>query len=164
MSTETTETTAPEVIADAPPARPAPRRRTTAKPKPEDAAKPAAKPVRKAAGKRTPKVNISEGVAQLYAGLGLGLSMMPSKAMVSPTGPTTQTALIGQALMANAADLGAAWQKAAEQDDRIKEAIERLLGVSVAGAIISAHLPIALAVMQAYGPPIPGLSMGAPSD
>ena len=105
---------------------------------------------------RTPSVrrpNIAAGMAQLYTMGGLALSMVPSGVAVAGTGAgkVTITGATGAALVANSGDLGAAWEAAAKDDPRIREALEKLLAVSTLGQIITAHLPVVLVGMCAAG-------------
>lgn len=105
---------------------------------------------------RAPSVrrpNIAAGMAQIYAMGGLALSMVPSGVAVAGpgAGESTITAVTGRALVANSGDLGAAWEAAAKDDPRIREALEKLLAVSMLGQIITAHLPVILVGMCAAG-------------
>lgn len=160
MTTETTD--APEVTAppadtlDIPEPRPAPdsvpatprvrlprRRRTT--PGASEKAKPASSSASKSrpATRRSKAPKIGEGMAALYATLGVAASAIPSKP--SKLNPELSAMhLLGQTVVANSAACGAAWEKAADEDPRIAAALERVLVASAFGELFAAHLPILL--------------------
>jgi len=105
---------------------------------------------------RTPSVkrpNIAAGMANIYVMAGMGVGMIPSGlAVAGPgAGSISITAVTGRSMVANSKDLGAAWEQAARDDPRIREALEKLLTVSMLGVVITAHLPIILAGMCAAG-------------
>ncbi|HUI36535.1 MAG TPA: hypothetical protein VLZ04_03515 [Gaiellaceae bacterium] len=110
---------------------------------------------------RTKKPDIAGGMAQLYTMAGVGLSVVPSRpAAVAAVQGQTVTQAIGHSLVAEAGAIGKAWEKAAAEDPRIREALEKLLAVSTLGQIVAAHLPVVLAGMMAAGV-VPAALMGA---
>lgn len=113
---------------------------------------PRARTTRKAAPK------IAEGMAQLYTYAGLGVAAVPGPPAVAAFGAgATVTGVVGQQLVANAGAIGAAWEQAAKDDPRIREALEKLLTVSTLGAIVAAHAPVILAAFAAAGKVPPAL-------
>lgn len=103
---------------------------------------------------RARKPDIAGGMANLYAMAGLAVSMVPSgPAVAGPARAAGQsiTGAVGMELAAQSQALGAAWQKAAEDDPRVREALEKLLAVSTFGQIIAAHVPVVMAGMVAAG-------------
>lgn len=96
---------------------------------------------------------IGPRIAQLYATVGLGVSMTPA--------PAAQA--VGAALVTNAPACGDAWEQLAKEDPRVAELLDRLLTASAYGALLAAHLPIVLAGLVAAGkvPPALGAALGA---
>lgn len=93
---------------------------------------------------------IADGMAQLYVMAGMAATMVPTgPAAHDPSVSVSQAT--GQALVANAGGIGAAWEQAAKDDPRIREALERLLSVSTYGQIVAAHLPVVMVGMGAAG-------------
>lgn len=105
--------------------------------------------------KRTGQPKIADGMAQLYTMVGLAVGMVPSgQAVAVPAGVpagVSVTAVVGTQLVANAGAIGAAWEEAAKNDPRVRDALEKLLTVSTFGQIIAAHLPVVLAGLAASG-------------
>lgn len=149
-----------EPEADAPPLRAkTPRKRPTTR-----AGRAAAKAQREAAGgkpaapkratttrKSTPtaRINIKAQMSQLYTMAGVGLSMVPAQ----PNPKTGQVIpqAVGLALASNADACGQAWETLAKDNPRVRDALERLLTVSAVGSLITAHLPVIMAAVQASG-------------
>jgi len=103
--------------------------------------------------------NIAQGMAGLYTMVGVGASMVPTGAAVAGPGKAAGQSIgqvVGAELVGQSAGLGAMWEQAAKDDPRIREALEKLLAVSLVGQIITAHVPILLAGLVAAGaaPPI----------
>ena len=117
---------------------------------------PRARPAR---APRAPRVsaakrpNIGSGMAGFYTMAGLAVSVIPSGlAVAGPgAGSVSVTGVTGRAMVANSTALGAAWEVAAKDDPRIREALEKLLAVSTYGAILAAHLPVIMAAGCAVG-------------
>lgn len=110
--------------------------------------------------------NIAAGMAQLYVMVGMGVSMIPGPPAVAGPGKAagaTVTGVVGHELVANSQSIGAAWEQAAKDDPRIREALEKLLSVSTFGLIAAAHLPVVLAGMVAAGTVAPEAVGLAPS-
>lgn len=103
----------------------------------------AARPPRVSAPRRP---SIADGMARLYTLVGVGVSAVPSRLAVAgpDAGKTSITGVTGAAMVSNSKQLGAAWEAAAKDDPRIREALEKLLTVSTLGQIVAAHLPIFL--------------------
>lgn len=135
--------------------------------KPAGAAKASTTRVRRAA---PPKVDIGARITDIYLMAGGALMMVPSPpaqgvapqwmeaadgSRVQAPGPSI-TRMVGSSVIDNAPALGEAWSKVADENPQVREAIERLLTVSVWGALITAHLPIAIAAGVAAGavPPV----------
>lgn len=97
--------------------------------------------------------NIAAGMAGFYTMAGLAVGMVPSgPAVAGPlAGETTITGAVGRSMVANSVALGTAWEQAAKDDPRIRAAIEKLMAVTMVGAIITAHLPVVMAGMLAAG-------------
>lgn len=111
-----------------------------------------AAPKPRAASSRTRKPAIAAGMAQLYTMAGMAVSAVPSgPAVAGPRAGASITSVVGLELVANAANIGAVWEKAAQEDARIRDALEKLLAVSTFGQIIAAHVPVILAGMVAAG-------------
>lgn len=103
------------------------------------------------AGSRKPRLNIAASMAQLYSAAGVGVSMIPSPQAVGRPEGETVAFVAGQALLTQAEACGKAWEKAADENPAVREAIEKMLTVSVWGAVLGAHAPIFLAVAAAAG-------------
>jgi len=114
---------------------------------------PATPRVRAPRASSTKRPNIAAGMASFYTMAGFAVSMVPSgPAVAGPlAGETTITGAVGRSMVANSLALGTAWETAAKEDPRIREAIERLMAVTMVGAIITAHLPVIMAGMLAAG-------------
>lgn len=154
----------PEVTPEAPevtPEAPADELPTTAKPKRSrsrsgtrsrakssgDAPK-RARPSGGSRGTRSKKIDIGKGMADLYASVGVGLTVIPSKP--SPLGrPANQ--LVGMTIVEQASELGAAWAKLADENPAVREVLERVVTTGAAAAIITAHMPVLAIAGLAYG-------------
>lgn len=97
--------------------------------------------------------DIAAGMASFYTMAGLAVGVIPSgPAVAGPlAGQTTITGAVGRSMVANSLALGTAWEAAAKEDPRIRDAIEKLMTITTVGAIITAHLPIIMAGMLAAG-------------
>lgn len=111
----------------------------------------------RAAGTRAKRLDIASNMTQLYAAVGIGLSMVPSPQAVGHEPGVTVTAATGLALAEHAEACGQAWAKAADESPAVRDALEKLLTVSVWGAVISAHVPIILSAAAAAGAIPPAL-------
>jgi hypothetical protein len=131
---------------DRPPAKRSHQRKTGRPPKPSRAARPP-----RASAPRRP--SIADGMARLYTLAGVGVSAVPSRLAVAgpDAGKTPITGVTGAAMVSNSKQLGAAWEAAAREDPRIREALEKILTVSTLGQIVAAHLPIFLLTACAAG-------------
>lgn len=105
----------------------------------------------RATGTRKPRLNIAASMAQLYTAAGLGVSLIPSPPAVGRPEGETVAFVAGQAILSQAEACGKAWEKAADESPAVREAIEKMLTVSVWGAVLGAHAPIFLAVAAAAG-------------
>jgi hypothetical protein len=96
---------------------------------------------------------IGAGMANLYTMAGMAVAFVPSGPAVAGSGfdGQTITGAVGSSMVANSAQLGAVWEKAAKDDPRIREALEKLLAVSTVGQIVAAHVPLVMAGMIAAG-------------
>ena len=114
---------------------------------------PAAPRVRAPRAPSVKRPNIGSGMAGFYTMAGLAVSVIPSGlAVAGPgAGSVSVTGVTGRAMVANSTALGAAWEVAAKDDPRIREALEKLLAVSTYGAILAAHLPVVMAAGCAVG-------------
>ena len=138
---------------------PARRRRSSGSSRADRKAKAGDAPAkaRTARAPRKSPAKIADGMANLYTMAGLAVSAVPSAPAVGPMAggepgsPVTVTQVIGQSLAGNAVGIGAAWEQAAKDDPRIREALERLLVVSTFGAILTAHAPVMIAGLMAGG-------------
>lgn len=93
------------------------------------------------APRRVKTAPIGERVSQLYTMAGMAVAMIPAgPSAVDPD--TTVTQAIGLAVATSADACGAAWQKLAEDNPRVRAALERMLTVSSFGELIAAHVPI----------------------
>lgn len=81
----------------------------------------------------------------LYTTAGVGLSMAGTATDNAPL------AAAGAAMVETAAACGKAWGDLAKDNPRVADALERMLTVSTAGALLAAHVPIALAAANAAG-------------
>lgn len=97
--------------------------------------------------------SIAGGMARLYTMAGVGVATIPSRLAVAgpAAGKRSVAAVAGTAMVSNSKELGAAWEAAAREDPRIREALEKLLTVSTLGQIVAAHLPIFLLTGCAVG-------------
>jgi len=98
--------------------------------------------------------NIAQGMAGLYTMVGMGATMVPTGAAVAGPGKAAGQSIgqvVGLELVGQSAALGKMWETAAKDDPRIREALEKLLAVSLVGQIITAHVPILLAGLVAAG-------------
>lgn len=77
-----------------------------------------------------------EPLTQLYAMLGVGLS---------PVSPKTAATIVAQAV-----PCAEAWDKAAQENEAIRKALESLTKTSVYGALIMAHAPIAISALREH--------------
>jgi hypothetical protein len=107
--------------------------------------------------KAAPK--IAERMAGMYAMAGIGVSMVPTGPAVAGPGKDAGQSIgqvVGLSLVGQSEALGKMWEDAAKDDPRVREALEKLLAVSLVGQIITAHVPIVLAGLVAAGaaPPI----------
>lgn len=81
-------------------------------------------------------------VTALYEQIGAGILLAASF-----VGNTSAMAA-GEAMQDNAAEIGAAWAKAADANDKIAKVIDNLTTGGAFGALLLAHAPIALAVIN----------------
>lgn len=77
-------------------------------------------------------------LVQLYAGIGLGLSAFDP--------------YCGGQIIANAEATGIAMDKLARENASVKRVLERLVATSVVLEVVSAHVPIMMAVAMHHGP------------
>lgn len=77
-------------------------------------------------------------LVQLYAGIGLGLSAFDP--------------YCGSQIIANAEATGTAMDKLARENASVKRVLERLVATSVVLEVVSAHVPIMMAVAMHHGP------------
>lgn len=138
-------TPAPPPPADTLPGGKPPRRRRATKTTTDDAPKPA-----RSRAKRSKPIDIAARMAELYGTMGALVAAVPSgPAAHAPELTVTQT--IGLALVENAEPAAGALAQLAEDNPKMREALERLLTVSAFGAVVTAHLPIVLAAGLATG-------------
>lgn len=81
-----------------------------------------------------PTAKLGKQMADMYAMLAMGLMLVD---------PVCATAVGGAA-----ESCGAAWEQAAKESPAIRRVLTRMVTVSVTGQIVSAHIPIVLAVAQ----------------
>lgn len=163
---------APAPPADALPTAKPPRGRGRSRARSGDAAKPTT-PARSRA-KRAPAVNIAQGMTDLYVQTGAVIAAIPSgpavavtpdvAALLSDAGQDrpTVTQAIGVAIVTSGPAAGDALAKLAEDNPRIREALERMLTVSAFAGVLAAHLPIIAAAGLATGalPPFVAALLG----
>lgn len=90
------------------------------------------------------KVDIKGGITGIYGTVGLLVSAIPSGA-INEAG-TTATQLVGLTIAEQASAAGEAWEKAADANPKVREALEKALAVTTYGALFAAHVPILIAI------------------
>lgn len=145
-----------------------PRERGTAAgddtPKPKRRGRPIRKPRTSSTTPRprasSKKVDIRAGVRDMYANMAVAISFVPSgPAAIGVEGHAiTSTQAVGLVIAEQAEACANAWGDAADANPRIREALERVLTVSIMGAVIAAHVPIAIGVAVAVGAVPPQLA------
>lgn len=128
------------------------RRRRAPKPKPSSSSssKPSSSSASRSRGRRKPKTDIAAGMAGLYTSAGMAFSIVPGKPSPAFGGMPAPQA-VGLNLASNAQACGEAWAKLADENDAVRDTLERILAVSAVGSLITAHLPIMAAAAIAYG-------------
>lgn len=152
----------PDPTPDRPPVKPKSRRSGTSGAARARAAKAAAGGATAAprARTRTTAPKLAEGIAQLYVMGGVALAVVPTGPAVAGPGTVAGQSIsgvVGMELVAQSAAIGKAWEDAAKNDPRIRDALEKLLTVSTFGQIVAAHLPVLLAGLVAGGAAPPSL-------
>lgn len=103
---------------------------------------------RKSSGTRRKKVDIGKGMTELYASVGVGMSVIPSKRNV---GGQPSNMLVGMTIVENAQQVGDAWQKLADENPAVRDVLERVVQASAVGTLLTAHMPIMATAALAYG-------------
>lgn len=123
-------------------------RRSGQRKKPDGTTKPRPRPSSSTRSRRGKKVDIAKGMAELYTVTGMGLSMVPTQKNI---GGVSANFAVGTSIVEQSAAIGDAWAKAADENPAIRDALEKVLAVSVVGTLVSAHMPIVMAAVVAYG-------------
>lgn len=119
-------------------AAPTPRRR--GRPRKEEV--PALASIKPTVGTRAPKAEVPMPKAGAIAE---GITGLYQFAAIPMMGVRPQTAM---ALMANADDIGKAWEAAAVANPAIRKALLSLMGTSTIGIVVVAHMPVIMTFMN----------------
>lgn len=145
-----------------PKARTSRRRKPRAKPAAGSSTSSTSKPRARPATKRRTRVDITKGLTTWYVTVGATISAIPSPQAAEPMRGTVAQ-VIGLNMAQNAEECAAAWAQLADENQAVREVLERVLTVSAVAAVVTAHLPILAAAGIATGvvPPQAGAIIAA---
>lgn len=101
--------------------------------------------------KRATKAELTKGVAVMYAQVGVALSWIPSPQAQGYQPGISVAQAVGVTIADGAQRCGEAWAALADENEYVREALEKMIGASAVGLMVTAHAPIAIAAMTAAG-------------